>query len=106
MFCQDKDTYRSVGKLPISVSNRLVKDKNTVLPKPFWVKCSSLYCKQRMEVLLLGFFKHSGAVSLDKGMKHRNYTNFLKIFTVDSLNLILCLNCEVKFVVNRKSAKL
>lgn len=55
-----------------------------------------------MEVLLLGFFKHSGAVSLDKGMKHGNYTNFLKIFTVDSLNLILCLNCEVKFVVNRK----
>lgn len=52
------------------------------------------------------FFKRSGAVILDKGMKHRNCTDFLQMFTEGSLNLILCLNCNVKFVLNRKSAKL
>lgn len=87
MFCQDKGTYRSVGMLSTSVSNRLFRDKSKVLQKPFWVKCSLLYCKQGIEVLLLDFFKRSGAVTLDKGIKHRNCANILQVFTVHPLNL-------------------
>lgn len=36
-----------------------------------------LCCKQRIEVgLLLGVFKHLGAINLGKGMKHRNLLQF------------------------------
>lgn len=63
--------------LPNSVSNRLARDKNRVLQKSFCVECFLLCCKQRIEVvLLLGFFKHSGAINLGKGMNHENLLPF------------------------------
>jgi len=48
---------RSMGTLPTSVSNRLFRDRNRVLQKLFWVKYPLLYCRQRIEeILLLGVF--------------------------------------------------